>query len=293
MNPAASAISTRPIDLDPLSPQNIDLVKTWIHECTNIHPQCPRPEPATLPRRVIDVRDLQGDESRVKLYISNNDLGSYVALSYCWGGPQTYSLTTKTIESFQKGIELCKLPATIRDAIRVTKLIKQPYLWVDALCIVQDSDDDKEEDIAQMHEIYSNAIVTISATTANNCQGGFLAQQSSIHDSPILVPYMCPTGEYGCIQLRHYLQVNNQEALEQRAWALQERCLSPRVLAFRSVLWWQCSEVHYGQAQSEEVMDADPWVSFPALFRSRLEGSATAPLSVVHESPSEDVTIMI
>ncbi len=46
------------------------------------------------------------------------------------------------------------LPHTIRDAIRVTEGIGEQYIWVDALCIIQDDEVDKAEQIKSMAAIY-------------------------------------------------------------------------------------------------------------------------------------------
>ena len=48
------------------------------------------------------------------------------------------------------------------------------YIYVDALCIIQDDLEDRNEQIAMMGDIYANAYVTISATSAKECGEGFL-----------------------------------------------------------------------------------------------------------------------
>ena len=62
-----------------------------------------------------------------------------------------------------KGIPLDSLPRTIRDIVSVCRQLGQQYLWVDALCIIQDNAADKMAQIPRMADIYSGALLVISA----------------------------------------------------------------------------------------------------------------------------------
>ncbi|KAI8629439.1 hypothetical protein F5Y19DRAFT_82086 [Xylariaceae sp. FL1651] len=64
------------------------------------------------------------------------------------------------------------MPLTPRDAAQVTRDLGIHYLWIDALCILQDSDGDWHHESVRMANIYGNSFVTIFATGAWNCQGG-------------------------------------------------------------------------------------------------------------------------
>lgn len=143
-----------------------------------------------------------------------------------------------------------RLPQTIQDAVRVTRGIGVKYLWIDALCIVQDSAGDLVEEISRMRLYYENALVVIAASGASDVQEGFLkvhqvddsmrnAASAGLgpgHSQVIEVPYYSPAGEEGDVFLdlapRTYEPA--QEPLNQRAWTLQERLLCPRVLVFPS-----------------------------------------------------------
>ena len=62
----------------------------------------------------------------------------YVVLSYVWGPAQTYTLKTSSHEELRRGLDPARLPKTLRDAMEVTARLGFRYIWIDALCIIQD-----------------------------------------------------------------------------------------------------------------------------------------------------------
>lgn len=126
-----------------------------------------------MPSRVLDVGDSE-DSNIVRLIVSTGLRGSYATLSYCWGGKHTGTTTKATIAAHLKGINLKELPTTFQDAIRVTRRLRTRFLWIDALCIIQDDLNDWQQESAQMSTIFSHAYVTLAATSASDCQGGLL-----------------------------------------------------------------------------------------------------------------------
>lgn len=105
-----------------------------------------------------------------------------MALSYVWGKDSEhtrYQTTRSNLSSYEHGIKRRVLPLTIRDAIYVTHKLGFRWLWVDSLCIVQDSDEDKAHEIGRMHHIYRYAHVTIMAGSAEGVGSGFLQKRSS------------------------------------------------------------------------------------------------------------------
>lgn len=67
----------------------------------------------------------------------------YAALSYCWGPPSDSESQAKTLTAtlpqMFSGLQDSEMTAILGDAIRVTRALSIPYLWIDALCIVQDN----------------------------------------------------------------------------------------------------------------------------------------------------------
>lgn len=67
----------------------------------------------------------------------------YATLSYVWGGPLQNALVQANVDELQAPGSLTDLPETIQGAIYITEDLYIPFLWVDALCIIQDDDADK------------------------------------------------------------------------------------------------------------------------------------------------------
>jgi hypothetical protein len=53
------------------------------------------------------------------------------------------------------------LPQTIQDAIHCVKELGEMYLWVDALCIIQDDEEHKRTQISQMDRVYGSSVLTL------------------------------------------------------------------------------------------------------------------------------------
>ena len=64
------------------------------------------------------------------------------------------------------GIQFTSLPRSFQDAVTVTRILGANLLWIDSLCIVQNSYEDWEQECPRMASIYANALVTIAAADA-------------------------------------------------------------------------------------------------------------------------------
>ena len=139
-----------------------------------------------LPKRLIDV-GFNGDLA-IRLYIpEKGERSKYIALSYCWGGPQSLTTTSETLKSRLQGISPTALPQSILDAIKVTRKLGFRFLWVDSLCILQDSAEDTLEEISAMGTIYQNSAVTIAAASAGKVGDGFLHERAPIELLPLKI----------------------------------------------------------------------------------------------------------
>jgi hypothetical protein len=93
-----------------------------------------RQEHDGLPTRVLNI-------TRTNPFIQNSKSlqGRYVALSHRWGSKPTLTTTQATLKRWQEMIPVSEFPATFRDAILISKRVGVSYLWIDSLCIIQDS----------------------------------------------------------------------------------------------------------------------------------------------------------
>lgn len=147
-----------------------------INICNKTH-TCEERSGYTLPTRLLDVDQHGNDE--VKLFMSlggtrliHGTCVPYAALSYCWGTCPALKLTQFNIFSRIRGFSLQDMPQTLRDAVHVTRKLGIQYLWVDALCILQDCKEDWQRESAKMGDVYGHAFITIFAFGARDCEGG-------------------------------------------------------------------------------------------------------------------------
>lgn len=116
----------------------IGLANFWLQSCINGHARCPKPS-GHLPSRLLDLTE----PSRARV-IETHDLRGveYLTLSHCWGGANMLLLESSTADSLFSGVGLSTMPKSFRDAVHVTTRLGYNYLWIDSLCIMQDSAED-------------------------------------------------------------------------------------------------------------------------------------------------------
>jgi hypothetical protein len=247
-------------------PQSFDgqmrWIKSLITKCQKEHPACvSRSSSHVLPTRVVDVGS---DEKPPFLYTTKGELAPYVALSHCWGpeGMRKRQLMTKrsSLEEHSRLIPPKNMPKTFRDAVAVTRALGIRYIWIDSLCILQDDHLDWEIESARMATVYRNAAVTLAAEWATSSddgcfppdgspRGGDRVKSLSFRDpltnSTHDILARCVAGAEPAPALDGVWCFADEAtgALSRRAWALQERVLSPRAVFFTRAgeLVWECA----------------------------------------------------
>lgn len=152
--------------------------RSWLSTCITEH-TCASVTPSFLPTRVLCI---DGPDT-VRLLVTTNEIALYACLSHCWGPqPRLVLRTTKaTLESFRTRIPWDCLPNTFRDAIDFTYHLGLRYLWIDSLCIVQDSIEDWRREGSSMASIYNSAYVTLAASKAANPEDGCYSTPWQVH----------------------------------------------------------------------------------------------------------------
>jgi hypothetical protein len=221
---------------------------------------CGKYETPRLPRRVIAVGSVQ---PWVKLCETDGGRGDYIALSYCWGTTPTMTTTSKTLQRRKSVILLADLPKTISDAVMVARGLGIRYLWVDALCILQDSAVDWTTESAKMADVYSQAYVVIAAEAGPDCNSGLFYQRSH---SGRLAKCAVSRSQY-------------KTSLSTRGWAFQEHYLAARKLVFGTdEMGWECGSLMCCECKTGTSM-ASFHPTFWSDWKMIVEGYTTRALS--------------
>lgn len=161
------------------STSSLTAAKEWLSTCLEQHGLCSAMH-QFVPARLIDIGDSQLVQPRLCDDVQTNKGIKYMTLSHCWGDDMPMKLLRENLEKMKSGIILSQLSKTFQDAIRVTRSLGVRYLWIDALCIIQDSEDDWQQESARMNQTYSASFCNIAATAApDGSKGLFLLTRSS------------------------------------------------------------------------------------------------------------------
>lgn len=191
--PSNTTDDNDPFSIPPRSHQLISSsqVCIWLENCLETHAPCRNSENfGIFPTRVLDIRD---PKSPV-LVSGDGREERYATLSYKWGSAKRYFTTTKNLSERQTGIPFIELPATFRDAITVANRLNLPYLWIDALCIIQDSEKDKEREIQRMSQIFRWSTLTIFAATGDDADTGLAVQRDPRSTKPVVLDVKTTSG---------------------------------------------------------------------------------------------------
>lgn len=179
----------------------------------------------------------------------------YVALSHCWGTSPTLilvdsDLPTETtgdqiaLEDARQGIPTENFAKTYKDAIHATRKLGMRHLWIDSLCILQNSKEDWTKESAIMHKAYGNAFCTLAAAASRDGEGGLFHHRTpSVVRPTFVVPHWEETAgkKFAVLPWDYWYTSVSESILCQRGWALQERVLSPRVIHFgQKQVFWEC-----------------------------------------------------
>ncbi|KAH8723303.1 heterokaryon incompatibility protein-domain-containing protein, partial [Phaeosphaeriaceae sp. PMI808] len=160
--------------LNPSLPLPFSTFRSWLQNCEENHGwgcdgETPWPAGSGRPGlRVIDVLDqcLKTVPFRSR----------FVTLSYVWGQATQYRALKSNIQMLETEGSLAAievtLPRTIADAMEFTRQMGERYLWVDALCIVQDDSDEIGSLVDHMDLVYGTSLFTIIAAAGDSAESG-------------------------------------------------------------------------------------------------------------------------
>ncbi|QDS76302.1 hypothetical protein FKW77_002246 [Venturia effusa] len=221
----------------------------------------------TMPKRLLSITHTCSHILSLIQLINTQDLPQserssleYVTLSHRWGLSQHFVTQKASLVDRYRGFKVDELPLTFRDAVAVAYKFSFRYLWIDALCIVQDDEEDWEQEAVRMGGIYNSSALTIAAHCSADDNAGFL--EPALKRPPAQrIPYDSAheTGQeweiYGA-QVPNFDADVTASPLCKRAWVLQERLLAPRTLHFANgFVYWE--SLQNARSEDGEVSEVE------------------------------------
>lgn len=226
----------------------------WVNSkfdaCSNGH-ICPPVADTQLPPRILALERSDDGEILVKVIETRESRGKYAALSHCWGIQLPCTTTKDNLGERMRGIPWQALPKTFQDATRYCVELGIFYLWIDALCILQDDEREWQIQSSKMADIYQNSCITLAATSSDCGSAGCFMEQV-FPSAECSLQVQSQSGRTYRLLIRIHLShwsvpltaaARRDYPLLSRGWAFQERVLSPRILHFcKDELVWECGE---------------------------------------------------
>ncbi|KAK0287551.1 hypothetical protein LTR91_003005 [Friedmanniomyces endolithicus] len=185
----------------------------------------------------------ESDSIRLVETISGVNYHPYATLSHCWGKVAALRMLESNHEEFLLDIKLSSLSRTFQDAIAVTRSLRIRYLWIDSLCIMQDSKEDWHNEAACMKDVYNNSCCNLAAANSENGTEGFFRHRRATAVPPSITRVKFAGKDLKAKVVRSDFWSGEllAEPLYRRAWVVQERLLAPRTLHFgKNQVFWQC-----------------------------------------------------
>ncbi|MCJ1448327.1 MAG: hypothetical protein MMC23_008842 [Stictis urceolatum] len=306
----SKSVMTSKLPANAYSPDIEAQLGKWLHNCVESHWTCNAyswssdRNPTRLLHILSDtqvqlIESPQGHENKLK----------YTALSYCWGKGCTCiktgckcpkpeektgaydelndedkrviragKTTRGNIFSRYGGFSSSGLPATIRDAIVLTRRLQLEYIWIDSICIIQEDEDDFRKEAIKMQEAYGNAIFTICASSSFKATDSLLQERKAWS-------YDVRPCRFGNQWLSNtdmtFAEMQARSPLCARAWTLQEERLSPRIMFWAGQqMFWSCPEIQSNEMNlshtSAKSAHSDTTNSPQSFLKSCTRGSEDA-----------------
>ncbi|CAG7560595.1 unnamed protein product [Fusarium equiseti] len=231
---------------------SVNFMKTQLSKCQEDHPAWEKTE-TPLPTRTIYIGP---SISHIRLFEAKGMMARYVTLSHCWGGEQPTTTTSSNLEALSNCIDFERLPIVFQQAMLVARKVGVEYIWIDSLCIIQDSQSDWELESAKMCDYYENAYLTISTATSPNPNIPFLGPRD-IKWKPVELQLVIQEGHEPMMAQRIATTPEEQGMLFTRGWAWQESAMSSQMVYFTpSELIWECSKCDVNVVPQRYIPDS-------------------------------------
>jgi hypothetical protein len=173
-------------------------------------------------------------------------------LSYSWGGRKFSATTVESYERLKCGFEKEDLPIAFQEAAMIARFLNINYIWIDSLCIIQDDVNDWEEQAAQMGQIFESAAITIAASLSGSPYDSLFTRRNAKYEEFELYDDLERVHDGVVFRARRKIvfgihaktgRSRDADRLDTRAWGLQEKLLSSRLIAFTGAeIQWTCQK---------------------------------------------------
>lgn len=228
---------------------DLELVKSWIKSCAEWHgSECVD----TIPWQTSDlgvpfIRMISLTDYKL---IETSFPPPYVALSYVWGAAPVFQTLQSNVNDLMQpqGLPVPSFPKSIRDAMILARDLGFQYIWIDSICIIQDSEEDKVQQLRMMDSIYSRASLTIVAAAGSHADAGIPGLQPETRSRK---QHLVQVSDDLTLVALHTDTDRSAKATtwNTRGWTYQERLLSKRcVFSFPDgSVSFQCSKAVWGE----------------------------------------------
>ena len=221
-----------------------ELLRGWLSDCETQHGRaCDKS--LVRPDLMRDRKDkLRALDVQHMCIVEIPQNARYVALSYLWGKNFKQLFTTSENLSRLSKLDALskeKLPRTIKDAIKLTRILGERYLWTDSLALIHDEGFQYHDDW-----VYARATLTLVAASGKDANArlpGVRPESRMFHQE---IEQVKPDFRLMVAHLAEdYISTSQWDS---RAWTYQERMLSRRCLIFSNGrIYFQCRRATYCQ----------------------------------------------
>ncbi|ESA42112.1 HET-domain-containing protein [Neurospora crassa] len=250
---------SQPTSTTTFGSSSIEQVRKWSTQCLEDHGNCiltfsSGNEKHRYQSKIRFV-DVGTDEHPIFRLVDGETLKrqegciNYITLSYRWTAETALtSLRTYNKALYHDPIPTETLPQIYKDAAAVARALHIPYVWIDSLCIIQDSTQDWNEQASLMDSIYTHARLNLSGMFADRAVG-LRVERDPLAVSPCIISRRLPTDcdadeewyeHFACFEGYGANSFVDLAPLFRRAWCHQERVLPIRTVYFGEQLVWQC-----------------------------------------------------
>ncbi|KAI1011804.1 hypothetical protein LB503_004835, partial [Fusarium chuoi] len=253
----------------PQSAANV--ANQWLQVCDADHPLCMErasaPPSAKMPLRLLELGS--SDSTTWQIVETCQVRVPYVTLSHRWS-ENTPSLLEDNYQDYCTPQPDSILPQRYIDVVSICRAIPIRHIWIDSLCIVQNDDgSDFRHEAPLMMDFYRYSFLTLmicwnvsNSTVFRNCSPRSISRPKPVsycqpayeRDSEEVA---IPQKTYAFVEPRNITEYRTDiinAPINKRAWVVQERCLSKRILCLgNDQLWWECGGGPVGSFVANET----------------------------------------